>query len=96
MITFAAMNISPKLLNDTNFEIGVDNDMVAKYMAQLIPSIQKHLRECLHNRKITITVRTLESKEIVRAYSQVERFKLMSEKNPKLLKLKEILGMELS
>ena len=90
------MNISPKLLNDTNFEIGVDNDMVAKYMTQLIPSIQKHLRECLHNRKITITVRTLESKEIVRAYSQVERFKLMSEKNPKLLKLKEILGMELS
>ena len=90
------MNISPKLLNDTNFEIGVDNEMVAKYMTQLIPSIQKHLRESLHNRKITMTIRTLEVNEIVRAYSQVERFKLMNEKNPKLQKLKEILGLELS
>ena len=90
------MNISPKLLNDTNFEIGVDNEMVAKYMTQLIPSIEKHLRESLHNRKITMTIRTLEVNEIVRAYSQVERFKLMNEKNPKLQKLKEILGLELS
>ena len=90
------MNISPKLLNDTNFEIGVDNEMVAKYMTQLIPSIEKHLRESLHNRKITMTIRTLEVNEIVRAYSQVERFKLMNEKNPKLQKLKELLGLELS
>ena len=90
------MNISPKLLNDTNFEIGVDNEMVAKYMTQLMPSIQKHLRESLHNRKITMTIRTLEVNEIVRAYSQVERFKLMNEKNPKLQKLKELLGLELS
>ena len=90
------MNMAPKLLNDTTFEIGVDNEMVAKYMTQLIPTIQKHLRESLHNRKITMTIRILESKEIVRAYSQVERFKLMSQKNPKLLKLREIFGLELS
>ena len=90
------MNMVPKLLNDTTFEIGVDNEMVAKYMTQLIPTIQKHLRESLHNRKITMTIRILESKEIVRAYSQVERFKLMSQKNPKLLKLREIFGLELS
>lgn len=90
------MNIAPKLLDETTFEIGVDNEMVAKYMHQLIPAIQKHLRESLHNRKITMTVRILESKEIVRAYSQAERFKLMSQKNPKLLKLREIFGLELS
>ena len=90
------MNMAPKLLDDTTFEIGVDNEMVAKYMTQLIPAIQKHLRESLHNRKITMTVRILKSKEIVRAYSQAERFKLMSQKNPKLLKLREIFGLELS
>lgn len=90
------MNMAPKLLNDTTFEIGVDNEMVAKYMNQLIPAIQKHLRESLHNRKITMKIRVLEAKETVRAYSQVERFKLMSQKNPKLLKLKEVFGLELS
>lgn len=90
------MNISPKLLNDTTFEIGVDNEMVAKYMNQLVPAIQDHLRKSLHNRKITMTVRILEAKEVVRAYSQVERFQLMSKKNPKLLKLREVFGLELS
>jgi len=90
------MNIAPKLLNDTTFEVGVDNGMVEKYMNQLAPAIQSYLREKLHNRKITMKVRVFEAKEVVRAYSQVERFQLMSKKNPKLLKLKEVFGLELS
>ena len=90
------MNITPKLLNDTTFEVGVDNNMVEKYMNQLLPRIQAYLRDRLHNRKITMTVRVLEAKEVVRAYSHVERFQLMSKKNPKLLKLKEVFGLELS
>ena len=90
------MNIAPKLLNDTIFEVGVDNNMVEKYMNQLLPRIQAYLRDRLHNRKITMTVRVLEAKEVVRAYSHVERFQLMSKKNPKLLKLKEVFGLELA
>ena len=89
------MNMHPKLLNNTTFEIGVDNGMVAKYMQQLLPSIQQHLRENLHNRKITMTIRVLEAQEVIRAYSPAERFQLMSQKNPKLLKLKEVFGLEL-
>ena len=89
-------NASPKLLNDTTFEIGVDNDMVAKYMMQMIPSIQKHMREKLHNRKITMTVRVLEEKEVVRAYNHVERYQLMTQKNPKLQRLREVLKLELT
>ena len=90
------MNLQPKLLNDTTFEVGVDNSMVEKYMKQLLNNIQDYLREKLHNRKITMTVRVFEAKEVVRAYSQVERFQLMSKKNPKLMKLKEVFGLELS
>ena len=90
------LNIKPKLINDTTFEVGVDNNMVEKYMLQLLPSIQSHLREHLHNRKITMTVRVLEAKEVVRAYSPLERFMLMSKKNPKLMKLREVFGLELS
>ena len=89
------MNIYPKLLNDSTFEVGVDNEMVAKYMNQLTPAIQSYLRERLHNRKITMTIRVFETKEMVRAYSHTERFQLMSQKNPKLLKLKEVFGLEL-
>ncbi len=90
------MNMHPHLLNDTTFEIVVDNDMVEKYISKMIPAIQAHLRERLHNRKITMTVRVSAPNEVVRAYSHVERFQLMSQKNPMLLKLKEALGLELS
>ena len=90
------MNMSPKLLDDTTFEVGVDNGMVEKYMNQLLPAIQAHLRESLHNRKITMKVRVFEAKEVVRAYSPVERFQLMTKKNPKLMKLKEVFGLELA
>lgn len=41
-------------------------------------------------------VRVSAPNEIVRAYSHVERFQMMSQKNPSLLKLKEELGLELS
>ena len=90
------MNMSPKLLDDTTFEVGVDNGMVEKYMNQLLPAIQNHLRERLHNRKITMKIRVFESEEVIRAYSPVERFQLMIKKNPKLMKLKEVFGLELS
>ena len=89
-------NASPKLINDTTFEIGVDNDMVAKYMMQMIPAIQTHMREKLHNRKITMTVRVHQEKEVVRAYNHLERYQLMTQKNPKLQRLREVLKLELT
>ena len=91
------MNMSPKLLDDqTTFEVAVDNEMVQKYMQQLAPQIENHLREQLHNRKIKMTVRISAPNENIRAYSHVERFQMMSKKNPNLLKLKEAFGLELS
>ncbi len=91
------MNMSPKLLDDqTTFEVAVDNEMVQKYMQQLAPQIENHLREQLHNRKIRMTVRVSAAEENIRAYSHVERFQMMSKKNPNLLKLKEEFGLELS
>ena len=90
------MNMSPKLLDDqTTFEVAVDNEMVQKYMQQLAPQIENHLREQLHNRKIRMTVRVSAADENIRAYSHVERFQMMSKKNPNLLKLKEDFGLEL-
>ena len=91
------MNMHPHLLADQQtFEVAVDNDMVQKYMQQLAPKIEAHLQEKLHNRKIRMTTRVSEANENVRPYSHVERFQMMSKKNPSLLKLKEALGLELS
>ena len=90
------MNITPKLLKGCEFEIIVDNEIVEKYMLQLQTDIQDYLRDKLHNRKITMIVRVSAPNEVVKAYSQTDKFKLMSQRNPKLLKLKEVFGLELS
>lgn len=91
------MNMKPLLQDDkSTFEVVVDNEIVQKYMQQLAPQIENHLRTQLHNHKITMTVRVSAANENVRAYSHVERFQMMSKKNPGLLKLKEALGLELS
>ena len=90
------MNMTPKLLNDATFEVLVDNEMVQKYMLQLQPQILSYLQEQLHNRKIAMTVRVSVQNEVVRAYSQTDRFTLMTKRNPKLLRLKEAFGLELN
>lgn len=70
--------------------------MVQKYMTNLGAGIEAHLRNKLHNRKIKMKVRVSAPNENVRAYSHLERFQMMSKKNPDLLKLKEELGLELA
>ncbi|MGL4852082.1 MAG: DNA polymerase III subunit gamma/tau [Phocaeicola sp.] len=89
------MNINPKLLNASTFEIVVDNEMVEKFMRQMSSSIQTHLRTKLHNRQVMMQIRVSEAQEQVRGYSHLERYQLMSKKNPALQKLKESLGLEL-
>ena len=91
------MNMSPKLLKDgITFEVVVDNEMAQKSMLKLVPQIEEHLHRQLHNRKIKMTVRISEANEVVKAYSHRERFQMMSQKNPNLLKLREELDLELN
>lgn len=89
-------NSSPKLLSDTSFEMVVDNEIVAKDITTMIPEIQRYLRSQLHNSKITMNIRVSDAQETVRAYSRVERFQMMAQKNPDLIKLKDSFELELS
>ena len=88
-------NMHPTLLNDTTFEVTVDNEIISKEFTTLIPSIQNYLRTRLKNRKVTMTVRISAPSEKTRAYGRVEKFQMMVQKNNALLKLKEELGLEL-
>ena len=89
-------NMQPNLLNDTTFEVTVENELVCKKMQSLTPQIINYMRTKLHNSKIEMTVRIIEHHETKRAYSRVEQFQMMGQKNPILLKLKETFGLELS
>lgn len=94
-IAMRMQNMRLSLLNDTTFEVVVDNEIVAKDFTALIPGIQAYLRGSLKNRKVTMTVRVSEATENVRAVSRVEKFQMMAQKNNALLQLKEEFGLEL-
>ena len=89
------MNISPQLTNATTFEVVVDNEMVEKLMQRCKADILAYLRKQLHNRTIDMSVRVSAPAETTRAYSRVERFQLMNQKNPELMRLKQEFGLEL-
>lgn len=88
-------NMRPKLLDDHTFEVVVENELVGKSMQTISQRIVTHMRTQLHNNKIAMTVRVMQENDVKRAYGRVDQFKMMSQKNPALLKLKEIFGLEL-
>lgn len=83
------------MLNATTFEAVVENDIAAREFTELIPTLQGYLRKRLKNSKATLTVRVSAPTEKVRAYSRVEKFQLMAQKNSALLQLKDEFGLEL-
>ena len=82
------------LSNTTTFEAVVDNDIIAKDFTAMIPAIQEYMRLRLKNRKITMTVRVSAPAEQTRAYSRVEKFQMMAQKNEALVQLKDEFGLE--
>ena len=87
--------IRPKLLKDTIFEVMVENEQVKVYMEKMAPRVERHMRENLHNRHITMTVRIAEPSETHRITSKPQQYQAMSQRNPALQKLKETFGLEL-
>ena len=88
-------NMRATLLNDTTFEVIVDNEIIAKEFVALIPTLENYMREQLKNRKISMTVRISDPEEKVRAYGRVEKFQMMTQKNNALMDLKNEFGLEL-
>ena len=83
------------MLGNTEFEAVVDNEIIAKEFTAIAPDIQAYLRTRLRNQKATLHIRVSAPNEKVRAYSRVEKFQLMAQKNKDLLLLKDTFGLEL-
>lgn len=89
-------NCQPQMLTKTSYEMIVDNEIVARDLNMMVPQIQNYLKSKLHNKNVSISVRVSEAQENTRAYSRVERYQMMAQKNPDILKLKETFELELS
>lgn len=80
--------------DDVTFEVVVDNNIAAKEFTDLKPALQEYLCKRLKNSKATMIVRVSAPEEKVRAYSRVEQFQMMAQKNNVLLQLKDEFGLE--
>lgn len=88
--------MQPTLINDTTFEVIVDNEMVAKQLQPISTNIVSFIQQQLHNNTIKMEIRVSDEGTPKRAYNRVEQYKMMVEKNPALAKLKDIFGLEFS
>ncbi len=82
------------LLGDTTFEVVVDNEIIAKEFVALTPVVEAYLRARLKNRKVSMKVRISAPTEKVRAYSRVEKYQMMVQKNKALQQLRDEFGLE--
>lgn len=90
------LNCQPSLLNDTTFEVVVNNPMQLQKLQEESIRILNALKIRLKNTSLQMQVRVTETNEKKLAYTPIERFNLMAEENEALLKLKDEFGLELS
>lgn len=90
------LNCQPKLIEDTKFEVVVNNPMQEQKLLENRINILNRLRLDLKNLSIDMTVRISVDNEKKLAFTPAERFNLMAKENELLLKLKDEFGLELS
>lgn len=90
------INCLPQLLNQTTFEVVVNNPMQEQRLKEHSLDILTTLRENLRNTQIVMQVRVTEDNEKKLAYTNPEKYRLMVEQNPAIQKLKDEFGLEFS
>ena len=88
--------IPPELTGENTFVIKVDNQLVAEIFSKESKAITKYIeKECGCN-AITMKIEENEHKVQLRIYDRTEQFKLLTEKNPALEKLRKHLNLDFS
>ena len=83
------------LIDDTQVEICVENELHAKQLNEMLSDIRKFMRKDLHNYLLEPHVVVKELELSVRSLSRYEQYLKMVEKNPWLHELQKNLGLEL-
>lgn len=87
--------IKPVLEDDATISIEVENENVKDFMKPHIAKILQLLHEKLHNNALRMTVNIRKNNDLSAPATPQQRFVAMSKKNPNLLKLKEMFGLDI-
>ena len=89
-------NMNPVITDFPNVEVTADNQVVLDQLEQIKGSIISTLKLYLHNKSITLTLRLAEQEALVPIRSRREQYELMEKENPSIIKLRELLKLELA
>jgi len=94
-LTSFILSNKPNLLSEKTFEITVNNNSQEKEFNRLKPDIVVFLRNQLQNSSISMNIKMVEETERTRGTSPEDRFRMMTEQNPALAKLRDGLNLEI-
>ena len=89
-------NMNPAILDFPALEVVVDNQLAQEQMEQIKGSIVNTLKRDLQNTAITLTIRVAEREEHEQILTRREQYELMEKENPSIMKLRELLQLELA
>ncbi len=90
------LNCLPNLIENTLFEVVVNNPVQEQRLLDYRMNILTRLRGTLRNTQIRMQIRISEDNEKKLAFTPSEKFNLMMEENESLRRLKDEFGLELS
>ncbi|MBK5719582.1 DNA polymerase III subunit gamma/tau [Dysgonomonas sp. Marseille-P4677] len=90
------LNCLPNLIENTLFEVVVNNPVQEQRLMEYTMDILTRLRAQLRNTNLRMQIRISEDNEKKLAFTPSEKFNLMIEENESLRKLKDEFGLELS
>ncbi len=88
--------ITPKLLDNNQFEITVDNQLVAEIFEKESPRIINGMAEMLNGQKPKMRIIVNKTTVQRHVYDRRKQYEILREKNPIIEKLRERLNLELS
>ena len=94
MASILATN-SPSLQKGFDVQFVLPNNLMKEQLKLGKPKLLKYLRESLNNFRIKIEIVVNETEEKKYAYTPLEKYKKLKEKNPLLQKLKDTFELDL-
>ncbi|MCB0792707.1 MAG: DNA polymerase III subunit gamma/tau [Flavobacteriales bacterium] len=85
----------PVVVGLSSIRFRIVNEVQEKYLREVGIELLEHLRNALDDRALDLKVEKEEVTDLRPRYTPMDRFKIMAEQNPALLKLKEDLDLDL-
>ncbi len=88
--------IEPKLMEDgSSFEVIANNNLVAEELLRKAPVIEQYINHRIKGAALKMKIRLRKVEDKKHSYTPQEAFRIMCKENDALLKLKEVLGLDI-